>query len=676
MYDFDNIKNGYYRFLEKYAKDGIIPTKRNNFRLDSIKLKPVFRKTINNNAGFDKLPGEETIGRVLYELDAFKAKPINLPNKYYVLDLIVEIIETVSILMSLVDNRYSEDVKQYYNTLHVQQNEILVHLFKVYSHNNDIKKENYDFSSFKSILAYISEDKSNNEKIISYINGCFTYLLYQYVSKNFRDEEIEKILKQVEYANYQKREESLLLHADTIEKKRRFLKELDIDGWIPIITKFNNFKNKISNRDMNFCSYRLKEYRNFVQHNYVSQMNTEYVIGTIYTILFFARKAGFDRESVLLERRMRFEMDRLYSVRKPQKYCDVTFVFDDFYDVQDIPCWKDCVYLIDGQVSDKLLEARIEDLTNLFFAKTDWCQKEAIGGIQEYFKSRKVMYPVDFDIKVEDTYPFHPAFFEIAKALKIEKQELFRIIQNIIMKDYSDSLYNNILIMPYELITEKDVSSLMDSLVRDFSYIEIKEGEEIKHEYEAGWQFVCDVLFDSNSPVLQKFYASIGQNYNQENVVNILKTILLLDHAKRMGVSVMSATKEWILLCMSCPSANLIDVETVIRLSPICLPMFISYDGNCEFSFIRPIDERTYLNQLFDTEASIRKECLSEKDEKKREIDEIIEAFKMVMMEKQSVNETKLNSDIQEIYDKFEESYKFKARYEAYVLCKSHSISK
>ena len=250
--------------------------------------------------------------------------------------------------------------------------------------------------------------------------------------------------------------------------------------------------------------------------------------------------------------------------------------------------------------------------------------------------------------------------------------EKFSETEKQILAEEKNTLYRNYL----SQLTEKDVSSLMDSLVRDFSYIEIKEGEEIKHEYEAGWQFVCDVLFDSNSPVLQKFYASIGQNYNQENVVNILKTILLLDHAKRMGVSVMSATKEWILLCMSCPSANLIDVETVIRLSPICLPMFISYDGNCEFSFIRPIDERTYLNQLFDTEASIRKECLSEKDEKKREIDEIIEAFKMVMMEKQSVNETKLNSDIQEIYDKFEESYKFKARYEAYVLCKSHSISK
>lgn len=536
---------------------------------------------------------------------------------------------------------------------------------------------------FSEILSSITENKKNNEKVNGYINGCFCNLLYRYIKKRNGEKCIARYilsLKTELFQKWQKAESASVSRLQNAGDVDIFLHNLDVDGWCAVAKKRDG-KSLVDTKAWNILS-KLKKYRNRVQHNFLEQVDDDCLLQTIYYVMKFADFAGYNQEKLLLEKRYAFEIER-HAKTKVSHYYEASLARMVNSLEQDVPCWKDCVWYKGEAVADL---TTIASAVNSLFCRTPNCESSAISPIAEYYTQNAIMFPVDlsknldrFSNLVEESYPFHPAFFEVMKAFGLNEEDQRQMLVSIVSRDMADEKYNATLIMPYEIVTRDLVPT---HIIKYYSLTDLTrraDGDVDKiHEY--GWRFLYDMVFDSKSPLL-RLLALRARKSNpdqcciDENFAsNLLKTLQLLDQSKDKNGS----SRDWIRYMMASPGVNMLAVENILPLVPSVLKSFVFENAHGDFSFFRPIDYRDYINSIFDEEFDIRHSESKQKNYiistlKKECYVPMMAALCALSLDDSSYPKKKAEiekdlASFQSLIHDIEEDYKFMARYQAYVL--------
>lgn len=469
---------------------------------------------------------------------------------------------------------------------------------------------------FNDLLAYINEGKSTNEKIISYINDIFVFLLLVFFRQRISEKEItlENWLTVIR-TNVIENNEGSLEKQDYLSIKNittntlvEYLWRRDIQFWFKIIKCSLNTPWTAKDVISTNLTEEINHYRNMAAHTSGNAVGTKWLIRTLRTIISFTKSleesnAEWNIESALLEKRLAFEIyndDIITRKAIPiKKYGDIIFNFK--FNLSPIPSWKNILRLKKYNHSKIIdnssrLETRAKILTDYFFEKLTGKENDrknnVIERIRDYYNQNRIIFPFwingnAFKNLMIKCYPFSPMFLLLTKNIDIND---VIIIAKECINNAITSTDDSPIIMPYDINFH---NPSFEKILTEY--------------YTAGYSIDSSFSIHTDSHYFtwleNDFFKkdSIWCKRNAQRVApdvfsKVAKSIVLLstDEMKKCYHDIPS--RDWIRLCSCQPGKSNEEIEKSLEI----VRSFSLYSLPDEpFDFISPITLKETMKKMF-----------------------------------------------------------------------------
>lgn len=502
--------------------------------------------------------------------------------------------------------------------------------------------------TFNEILSTITENKNTNEKIKSYIDDIFIFLLLILIRQRTMEAgiELDELLGIIDRNVIQR-----LLESDKIDKHHfeiqdykslkeksnksivGFLWRRDIHFWFNII----NLSKKTELQSCNFSSdipnyltEELRQYRNMAAHSSGNAIGAKWLVRTLRAIITFTKKLGEENESwnvetALLEKRYTFEIyneDMRTQGKAPiKKYGDILFHNHPtaYFKREPIKSWKNVLKFKGLEECNnqpipterpKKLSERADVLINYFFneltAEEEMNKNFVINQIKNFYKYNRVLFPfwindTGFNSLIEKCYPFSPMFFLVTKDLDflVVLDIAEECISNAIKTDESHPL-----LMPY-----------------DIDFLEPCEPRQTILGYYSAGQAITTRFLKEHSIDYYNALVDFPEDYKLKSIIeeseskefstssdvysSVWKSIILLsvdEIRKTYGAKYKNKQHtgipscEWIRLCSCQPGESIWEVETFLYYISIYNPYALPDNP---FQLIKPSNYKDEMEKLF-----------------------------------------------------------------------------